>query len=115
MEQHTDMFGNSLRRGDFLCYPGRTGSSLYVNLAVFYKNKLNGKIQVIIPSVRWDRDDEGHSFQEEVYRKTSVEVLDRVIKIPNEYFHNDNITTELCSKATKLVDIQEKVLEGFFD
>lgn len=110
-----DMFGNPIRKGDFISYPGRTGSSLFVNLAVYLKDKPNGKIQVVIPSTKWTRDDEGRGFYEETFRKTSVEILDRVIKIPDSFLGNDGMNEVMTRKSIKLREIQDRVLNNEYE
>ena len=108
----TDMFGNTLRRGDFISYPGRAGSSLFVNLAVYLTRKPNGKIQVAIPSIKTKITDDGEVIQRKVTRKASVGVLDRIIKVPDSFLSNINMESHVKSKIERLLLIQHDALEG---
>lgn len=106
-----DMFGNPLKLGDCISYPGRVGSSLFVNLAIFISRKTNGKIQVAIPSTKSVNGDSGHEVKE-VTRKTSVEVLDRVIKVPDSFLSNIGMSEDMQHESYRLLSIQDDVLSG---
>lgn len=107
----TDMFGNPLKLGDCISYPGRVGSSLFVNLAIFISRKTNGKIQVAIPSTKTVIGESGSEVKE-VTRKTSVEVLDRVIKVPDSFLSNVGMSDEMQHESYRLLGIQDDVLSG---
>ena len=108
----TDMFGNPLVIGDFISYPGRTGSSLFVNLAVYLKSKPNGRIQVAIPSTKWVVDSDGVGRNENTFRKTSVEMLSRVIKVPYSFLGNTGMSDNMSRIAFRLLEVQEKILNN---
>jgi len=103
----TDMFGNPLIKGDLISYPGRSGSNLYVNLGIFLRVKDNiQKIQI----VKINND-----ISEKEGRKTSLNVLERVIKLPFVYLNQYHHFSDLEIIKSKLISIRNSVMSGNYN
>lgn len=111
----SDMFGNNIEPGDYISYPGRSGSSLFVNLAVVLKLMDNGKIQVVIPVVKFIRgEDCGIRIIESSNRKTMIQVLERVTVIPDLYIESERIMDDLADKEFNniLINVKHRIMNG---
>ena len=106
-ETPIDMFGNPLIKGDLISYPGRLGSNLYVNLGIFLCIKSNiQKIQIIKIN---------NNILGKEGRKTSLNVLERVIKLPFIYLSQYYSIPDLEIAKAKLISIRNSVINGDYN
>jgi len=83
----TDSIGQELSAGDFIVYPGRGGSSLWLNFAVIQKvikDKYHPQLSVVVKSQQWNDD-------AETKRIVRIIAIGRVTKIDFERVQDDDI------------------------
>ena len=88
--QTYDMFGNRIQTGDYINYPGRSGSSLYMRTAKVLNVKtrlLAGGVPEIILSVAMALHDVGGKKTQ--VTKTTLSVPVKTTVLPKAYVEND--------------------------
>lgn len=85
-----DALGQELVVGDFITYPGRSGSNMWINFGII-KELVNNKLKVYITGEKYY-----FKGSKTIRRIAVVSCIDRVIKIDPAIVHDDELKAKIA-------------------